>query len=161
MFFIRESSFYFLFNIMIGMDFLMNEMYSSFCMFLSCLPKTCGLLDPKWRGYQASPTTYNLASKQYIGGPPHNIMLATSIGAVQAMTSEAAKPDAIHLLLTASEEQISSIIGLELKALLCIYLLLLLQSFTISRTTAFNSSLKYVNFLIEDCLVMILVSLVH
>lgn len=29
MFFIRESSFYFLFNIMIGMDFLMNEMYSS------------------------------------------------------------------------------------------------------------------------------------
>ncbi|THU61298.1 hypothetical protein C4D60_Mb07t21820 [Musa balbisiana] len=71
-------------------------------------------------------------------------MLATSIGAVQAMTSEAAKPDAIHLLLTASEEQISSIIGLELKALLCIYLLLLLllQSFTVPRTTAFNSSLK-------------------
>ncbi|CAL9772868.1 unnamed protein product, partial [Musa acuminata subsp. burmannicoides] len=58
---------------------------------------------------------------------------------------EATKPDAIHLLLTASEEQISSIIGLELKALLCTYLLLLLllRSFTISRTTAFNSSLEY------------------
>ncbi|CAL9210953.1 unnamed protein product, partial [Musa hybrid cultivar] len=55
---------------------------------------------------------------------------------------EATKPDAIHLLLTAREEQISSIIGLELKALLCTYLLLL-RSFTISRTTAFNSSLKY------------------
>ncbi|CAL9125515.1 unnamed protein product, partial [Musa acuminata var. zebrina] len=57
---------------------------------------------------------------------------------------EATKPDAIRLLLTAREEQISSIIGLELKALLCTYLLLLLlRSFTISRTTAFNSSLKY------------------
>ncbi|URE19228.1 hypothetical protein MUK42_10694 [Musa troglodytarum] len=44
------------------------------------------------------------------------------------------KPDAIHLLLSASEEQISSNIGLELKALLCTYLLLLLllRSFAIS-----------------------------